>query len=285
MARAISHKPELVSTLVDRVSSGKLSPCLIHGGHFILDNRGSDAVHNLPGDRQTSPIAEDFARFAGDTWMLAVSLKKRLEERSQASRLMVLVNDWQFLRGEGNSRREVERDIARRRDAYYQRFQRLPPFHDKVLDHSGMGDIDIFKSSSKRWLFSETALRSLLAKSIQRLFEENLAEERGLAKSFTPAGDPIVSAGSVNSELERDFCLLYCGSTNCAGEVVELLRIVWEAGFRSFLNLYPMQCLGPVGVGTRLAQTIYKIRDLHVFNVAAPFGAGGGDYILDEFRF
>lgn len=278
-SKTFGESSDVVDALMQRIVGPNLSPCLIHGGHFILDNHGAEAADFLAGEYCDSLPAQQFAEFAGRTWRLAIDLFQGLQRGGVDAKLIVLVNDWQFLSGRGTSRREIEKDIARKRSDYYRRVADLPDFHRGLLVSAGLDTDSIFKASCERWLFSEAHLRTSLASSIKRLFELGLAEERGLAKSFTPSGEPIVS---VRCALEEQFALLYCGSTNCSGEVVELLRIIHRAGFRAFVNLYPEACLGPVTLGTELARPVYKTRGLEVLNVAVPFAGSGNPYLVER---
>lgn len=277
-SKTFGETSDLVEALIDSIVEAKLSPCLIHGGHFVLDNKGQQAADYLADNHSESVPAQQFSEFAKKTWRLAIELFRRLQSAGVDPKLMVLVNDWQFLGGQGASRREREKDIAKRRSDYYQSVAELPDFHHDLVRSAGIDTESIFKASAEQWLFSEANLRTSLARSIKDLFDRNLAEERGLTKSFTPSGEPIIS---VESELEGDFSLLYCGSANCSGEVVELLRIIHGAGFRSFVNLYPEPCLGPVTLGTELARPVYKTKGLEVLNVAVPFAGSGNRYLLD----
>jgi hypothetical protein len=74
----------------------------------------------------------------------------------------------------------------------------------------------------------------------------------------------------MENDLGGRYCLLFCGSTGCAGEVVELLRELQTRGVTRFINLFPFPCREPVVAGTALARQLFQIDKMRIINIALP---------------
>jgi hypothetical protein len=250
------------------------TPCVIHAGHFALVcNRDGAPVDCL--NQSCFPGSDlGFAEFSRLTWETACRTVAAVRTTSQV-KLMVLVNDWQFLKSKESNRSASERAKARMREDYYQSVPLLPPFHFQELIRNNLSENAVFRNQDDCWLFSESALRHQLSTVIREVMaDEKRAASAGIRRYFNEDGEPVIEA---SDEDAGQVCLLYCGNTNCAGEIIMLLENLYRHGIRYFLNVYPAQCREPVGIGTRLARRLFDLRDLRVTNIAVSGTALGGD--------
>lgn len=267
------------ATLVSRLKealAGSESPIVIQAGHFALDwldGQASDRLEPTDG-----ALGQRFGAFCSESWGVGMALVRCLDEGGrEGSLLMTLVNDWQFLRPmahrnlKGDRRREFERQAALARNRYYHTTSRLPQALLKRLGDAGLTSERIFKSSASRWLFSETELREGLAKTLMRERRDGRLGELGVLEETLPGGGTAIRA---RSTLDQEVCLLYCGSANCAGEVVELLRVLYGRGIRSFVNIFPTECESPVAAGTTIGLDMFKLMDFRIVNVAMTVEGG-----------
>jgi len=245
--------------------NAELSECqsdvVIHAGHFVLESTGGWLSDHLEDDSPPSPINE-FVDFAHFTWNLAV--RAIAEHPRSRAQVLTLVNDWQFVRFSLGARRKAELLADEFRNKYYAQTNTLPEFHNRVLHSFGLSDVCVLKADEQRWLFSERRLRDGLAEALGGLLKQN---DRRLHIKVTENGEPIVD---VVSPAIGEYSLLYCGNTNCAGEVVELLRQLYDRGVRHFVNLFPDTCFGPVTTGTLLANELFDLNGMMVINVSIP---------------
>jgi hypothetical protein len=239
-------------------------PTVIHAGHFSLTIAGTTAADNLVELSSNSPAVQEIVDLASMTWQAGCELVSRFPVGNAT--IMTLVNDWQLLKFSSESQRECEHLASQARKDYYKRTPRIPLLLGNILKHYRLRPDAILKHREDRWLFSEAELRSRLAKTVSLLLRDTQkAHSLGLTRHFTPNGDPIVHA---TNEDGADFCLIYCGNTNCAGEVLQLLGDLQERGVKRFINLYPMQCRQPVCTGTDLAYRIFGLQEMEVINIA-----------------
>jgi len=63
-------------------------------------------------------------------------------------------------------------------------------------------------------------------------------------------------------------CVLECGQSDCAGEVMEMLYLCVVKGFRNVVSFVPAECERPVNEGTRRALSVFRLADLSVTNIA-----------------
>lgn len=256
---------DLESAVLARVRESPCSSILLHAGHFALDGAGEIAQDRLSAEVNRTRGTSDFVMFARRTWELGCRVAKAATRWGKVVQLAVLVNDWQFLQPAGRRRRALEKMKAKMRADYYRAVPTLPEFHQATLREHGLSPDIVVRDQGDRWMFSENALRERFVRSIRRVFREGRAEELGLEQSFTSSGDPVIR---VHSVMDTEVCLIYCGSTNCAGEIAELLRRIYERDVRHFINLYPAACDRPVEAGTKVAQTLHPLRGLTIDNFA-----------------
>ena len=260
---------ELDQIIAANIASQSDQSTVIHAGHFALVQRDS-AVSDCLNETRFPEVGMGFATFAKLTWQAACRVAANDSDPRQL-RLMVLVNDWQYVAAKGASRKQVESVAARGRDQYYRQVSRLPDFHLASLAEFGLNESIVLRHDDDQWLWSELALRNDLNLLLQGILCDPVkTRESGLSKHFNIDGEPVVEACDDETGTIR---LLYCGNTNCAGEVVSLLHRLYFRGVRNFVNLFPSQCNHPVGVGTRIAYKLFGLQDMHVTNVAVQDGA------------
>jgi hypothetical protein len=270
----LSSSAELDSLLISELARADVEPLVIHAGHYALVRSREGVATDCLNESSFPGVDLGFAEFSRSTWESACRVIATKHVRARAQ-LMVLVNDWQFLSSVEDSRGANERAAAIMRNEYYRVTPTLPLSHLQQLARHNLSDDVIFRYSEERWLFSESALRHELKAVIGEVIaDKTRASEAGVHKYFNENGEPVVDACDEDS---GRFCLLYCGNTNCAGEVISLLENLYKRGVRRFLNIYPMQCREPVGVGTRLADRLFNLGDFQITNVAVGGATQNGD--------
>lgn len=255
---------DILRTELSQVRNGTT---VIHAGHFILDIAEGKAMDHLNTSAPLRPGLADFIDFTRLTWEVACKAVKRAPDQRNM-KLIVLANDWQFLSPPSRDRGETERKANQLRDVYYEEIPNLPPYHLKVLAQNNLNLESVMAADNAHWLFSETVLRHMLTTTIAPLLRDRKkADSLGLREHFTEKGQLNIC---VDSRVGGEYSLLYCGSTNCAGEVVQLLKLLRDRAVTNFINLYPAQCREPVTVGTKLAHHLFCLEKLRVLNVAIP---------------
>ncbi len=261
------------SSVLDTILSEELTSCgsheiTIHAGHYALfrdrDKGYCDYLRALD-DRKSGLGFEDFSRL---TWRAACR-SIAANSTKMTVQLMVLVNDWQFLSPGLEVRRENERAIFDLREQYYLETPMLPNYHLQEMGRHNISTDLILRDRQDRWLFSETALRNEVDSVIREVWADELrAIKVGIHKHYDKNGEPIVD---VCDKEVGDVRLLYCGNTNCAGEVIALLKNLYARGVRRFLNIHPSICRNPVNAGTTLAYRLFGLEGLAVTNIAVNF--------------
>ena len=264
MATKFAMSEGLLETIATTLRDSRYRSAVIHAGHYSLADEGDGAADGLDDDSPSMP----FSSFARLTWRVACRLVADARSTGVDVKLLVLVNDWQFLHVRDGDRRASESRAATLRRTYYRDTARLPRYHATTLEEFALDPNVVMPSRDERWLFSETELRSDLAATVRGIFARGEAEKHSLSREFNSDGEPIITVQTVDA---CDYTLLYCGSTNCAGEIVELLRILRQRGVDLFVNLLPRQCFAPVETGTLLAHRIYGLAGMKIMNVSIPF--------------
>ena len=258
-------------------------PAVIHAGHYALIRTKDGQVTDCLDDEESSNDVLGFAEFSRFTWSWACQTMARTPA-AMRPRLIVLVNDWQYVEPKMSDKRESKQAADRSRTEYYFRTPTLPQYHLDELEHYGLSTDGIVISEMNRWLFSENALRNELHPIIREVqTDEHRARITGIRKYFNENGEPIIE---VCDDEAGKLCLLHCGNTNCAGEVISLLGNLYRRGVRRFLNVYPSQCREPVSAGTRLAYKIFNCPDFVIVNAAVAIpSANNGDHFVSVERF
>jgi hypothetical protein len=260
--------PQLLQSELRRSQRHGQGNTVVHAGHYMLHvGRDGNASDYLGEDSKPRPGVEAFDFFTKATWRMACNAIHESGGNSDL-KLMVLVNDWQYLVWRDASKRESERKAAALRAAYYSSFSGLPYYHQSELGSHGLGADSVLHASASRTVFSESGLRQELTGTIKKLLKNPVDAERlGLRRSFDEHGEPFIQVETPDC---TGITLLQCGNTNCAGEVVELLHQLQQRGIRNFINLYPAQCEVPVRAGTDLAAQLFGLADMVITNIAIP---------------
>ncbi len=262
---AHSSSSVLDALLVSELASAASQSVTIHAGHYALFSDRQSGVSDYLHDLDTEGAELGIVDLCRATWEAACRSVATALPQTKAQ-LMVLVNDWQFVSRNQELRRENEQAASRMREQYYLATPTLSDYHLNEMDRHGLPTDLILRCREDQWLFSESALRNELNPLIHEVLEdEQRAVTCGIRKHYTENGEPIIDVCDDESGKVR---LLYCGNTNCAGEVVSLLGNLFARGVRRFLNIYPAQCREPVSAGTRLAYRLFRLDGFVVTNVA-----------------
>jgi hypothetical protein len=264
-----SASPELKAILEKELRSEKFNcqPIVIHAGHYFLEIAESgvatDRLNNPNLDR--SELIDHFALFSRETWEMACLITAASPAENRP-RLVVLVNDWQYLVPKESSRRQREQAAARLRREYYTKVPGLTEFHSSTMTSCGLPYGQILSASREQWMFSESELRAKFAATLKSVMKDPIrAEQLGITKQLNEDGEPIISFRAEGQQCT----LLHCGNAGCAGEVVELLRQLYEEkGVRNFINIFPACCRVPVERGTEIAQQLFGLDGMEIVNIA-----------------
>lgn len=264
-----SASPDLKAILEKELSSEKFNcqPVVIHAGHYFLEiaesGAATDRLNHANLDR--SELIDHFALFSRETWETACRITAASPAENRP-RLVILVNDWQYFVPKESSRRQREQAAARLREEYYAKTPMLTEFHSRTMTCCGLPQEQILPASRAQWMFSESGLRAKFAATLKSVMKDPVrAEQLGISKRLNEDKEPIISV-----KMDGQQCtLLHCGNAGCAGEVVELLRQLYEEkGVRNFINIFPGCCRVPVENGTEIAQRLFGLDGMEIVNIA-----------------
>ena len=246
--------PELSRILREELN-GFRGKSVVHAGHYFLEVVDGRAVDHLEEPESTNQAFRDLINFSHQTWSTACRTITECDV-SDRPRLIILVNDWQYFIPKESNKRRRESLAAQLRRQYYSETAKASSFHLMTMTAHGLPSEQILPSSESHWLFSESGLRTRFASTVRSLVKDSAAAKQlGLSQHLDGNRQPIISAQSEGQE----YPLLYCGNTNCAGEVVELLGQLYAQGVKLFINIYPGQCLLSVEKGTEIARQIFGL--------------------------
>lgn len=242
-------------------------PVAIHAGHFMLVPHG-DACRPTVATEASEPEAGPDANpirialnhFALETWRTGVRLAADLRSQDREAALLTLVNDWQYMRESS-----VPDALARRRVFYALHSEPFPTYR-QILNESHIGDDAIMALGRWKPFISESWLRRRIERRLKRLMRDNAHPSPRLAIERHYDGTKHV----VFDDFGRACRLLVCGQSDCAGEVMELVCLLHEQGYRRLVNLIPMECEVPVNEGTRRAIAVFGLTDFAALNIAVP---------------
>jgi hypothetical protein len=157
-----------------------------------------------------------------------------------------------------STKQDQEREKVEMRRRYYESVPKLPRYYMGVAEASGITSDQVFKASDSCWLFSEAELRQRFVQRLQLLVEADPGLER-IVEQSGPRICTVVDNQSV--ELSR------CGTTNCLGEFIELLKQLYDRGVRSFINIYPTDCREFVDQGTNVARELFGLKGMEIVNI------------------
>lgn len=249
--------PSIASRIAAAVSPAHADSTVLLAGHFAIFTAGGRA-HDLLDERDALADHTQMVGMARDSWRAAAGLCAQLA----GPRLLVLMDDIQFVHPALPDRGARERLAAALAADYLRRTPTLPPFHQRELDARGVDVACIVPHRPDSWIFSERALR---AAAVARI--------RAAAGGATPDAPLQASADgsriTVRDPSLGEHTLVHSGHTSCAGGYLELILQLRERAFRRLVAVVPRRCLGPVTVGTHLARTLFGARDIEVTNIPA----------------
>ncbi|HKS04952.1 MAG TPA: hypothetical protein VJR92_01455 [Gemmatimonadaceae bacterium] len=256
---------DLSRWIADEVASGAEGETAVLAGHYAIFTGGSTAVDLLDAPETGGGPAEMLA-FTKFTWNAAC--EAIAAARAHRAKLLVLVDDLQFVIPVLDDRRMQERLADALVTQYLAATPTLPRFHMHRLTAHGLDERDMLKNNNGRWIFSERELRIAHVRHLRDVLSKDPARAGVRAT-------PDMSHITVTSEEHGEYCLVHSGRTTCAGGYVELLSDVFSRGIRRLITLVPMRCLGPITVGTALSSDLLGLDELNVVNVAVPDVASG----------
>jgi hypothetical protein len=235
-------------TLTEKISAtiGDGSNTVVLAGHFAIYTAGGKATDFLDDDPARLSKHTDMVNFARATWLAGCDAVA-----STQAKLLVLVDDLQFVQPALPDRGARERLGAALSADYLRRTPTLPGFHARELDARGLDESRVVKSEQSRWIFSERAMRHA---AVDRIRVKAATEGRGRLLS-NPDGSRIIvrdpEAGT------SDHTIVHSGHTSCAGGYLELVMRLHERGVRRLVAMVPSRCLGPVTLGSALARSVF----------------------------
>ena len=248
---------ELPAWLAAETATGG-SEAAVLAGHFAIMSAGNAAIDGLD-DVPPPSGAASMVEFTRDTWRVAC--ETAAHNPALDFRMVVLVDDIQFVRPLVADRSNAERLAAALSAHYLEKARDLPPHHARELARHGVAADRILRHSAERSLFSERELRRDVVHRLRRV-----AGESGNRASIGTSD----SGSTITATLpdEGEYALVQSGHASCAGGYAELVSALYDRGIRKLVALVPQRCLGQVALGTRLALALFPLKGLTVVNVA-----------------
>lgn len=269
----VTSEHELRSLLRDEFANPVSNDLVVMGGHFMLfaEDETDVLVPGIIEEQKSSVMRTRIERrvgiFPGYTWDLAIDLGEKLSGQFSDIRLLLLINDWQYVSAQGKSASEL-------RAEYFAGLDRLPARYQETLGRSSVFSVANMLPSRKHPLvFPETWLKYRFQKSAEKLVKQGKLEKRVLDAS---TNDAEVSFFDTDGNYRT---LISCGVTGCAGEITEMISEVYRIGHRTMIIFAPGECLAPVQSGVEIALSLYNLTGTHVV-VADP--GGSGEMSVDE---
>ena len=259
----------LTESLRGEISNAAAGEVAVLAGHYAIFSSGAAAVDLLADGAVRPRGAGEMTAFTAFTWSAAVNAIAG--PAASRARLVVLVDDVQFVRPSLEDRAAAERLAAALANSYLANMRTIPDLHSRVLRERAIDAGRILRHDSQRWVFSERELRAAAVAHVR----QRAREPNGASAGLTASAD--LSRIDVTLPDGSACCLVHSGHTNCAGGYLELLNNLYERGIRTLLALVPMRCLGPVTLGTTLAHHLYGLRGMAVITIAVPDVATGAD--------
>ncbi|MDR8412924.1 hypothetical protein MTP10_29850 [Nonomuraea sp. 3-1Str] len=268
--RLVASEQELRDAIAHELPASELGDLVVMGGHFMLfeDEATGRLVPGVVEEQKDETMRRRVAGrvgiFPGYTWELSLDLLGEYAEAGVSGRLLLLINDWQYVPAH-------DRPAGELRAEFFERFTTLPTSYEKALCDYGLPAELVLPSRKHHLAFPETWLKYRFQKAADKFVKQGLLEKRYL----DPAG------GSGRRDAEVAFVdadgnyrtLISCGITGCAGEITEMVSEVHKAGYRNLLIFAPGECLMPVQTGVDIALNLYGLPDMRVV-IADPGGSG-----------
>lgn len=267
-ANGHSAEDNLVAFLLGQLT-GDDGPVVIQAGHFLLlgDQATTKCVPGVCEELEgNGKVDESYVRrvsarigvFPSATWQLGTRLAVRLREAGRAAFLTTIVNDWQYL-----PRLRTGEAADRRRNFYSGQPHALQSYLRTLRSHGLDGDAITHLGGHGAFL-SEYWLRRRLERHLKGIKRAKGAGSEHLHWDKDEEGNSCLML----DEPDGKKCLLECGQSDCAGEVMEMLYLAESKGFRSVVSFVPAECERPVNEGTRRAMSVFQLANLRVTNVA-----------------
>ncbi|GAA3025478.1 hypothetical protein [Streptosporangium longisporum] len=264
--RLVASEQELRDAIARELPAEDLADLVVMGGHFMLfeDEESGRLVPGVieeqTGETMRRRVCGRVGVFPGYTWELSAGLLREYAAAGVNSRLLLLVNDWQYVPVTGRPAGEL-------RAEFFEGFTALPPSYEKILCEFGLSAADVLPSRKHPLAFPETWLKYRFQKSADRLVKQGRLEKR-----YLPGGNGDSEVAFLDAAGNHR-TLISCGITGCAGEITEMIAEVYRAGHRSILIFAPGECLMPVQTGVDIALSLYDLPDMRVV-IADPGGSG-----------
>jgi hypothetical protein len=252
--------------LTAAIGANNVPETAVLAGHFAIYTAGGKAADFLD-DPSPMSAHTDMVGFARSSWTAACEAVA--PAIGGQAKLLVLVDDLQFVRPALPDRGARERLAAALAADYLRRTPTLPGFHMRELESRGMDEERVVRQEPSRWIFSERALRHAAVERVRGAAEvaaqlpENRDDRARLLSN--PDGNRIVVR---DAEL-GEHTIVHSGHTSCAGGYLELILQLHARGIRKLVAVVPSRCLGPVTLGTALARSVFGATGLEVVNLTA----------------
>lgn len=236
---------ESLRSLVHQAARGAQT-VVMQAGHFLLYYDNSSAkilpcIEEALTEPRHTEIKHDYSRFPVLTWHLGLRLLATISATKK--RVMVVVNDWQYLP-----------KMVNRAD-FYSEYRNLPKCYAEELARYS-GHITLFEPKavstgvSTAPFFGEMNLRNRYQRHVSKLIADGKLPPRAILETRNKHGFcSLPDLAGVHREV-------YCsGKTgDCTGEIAEMIH---EASTRDgatcFINLYPLVCREFVELGSQFA--------------------------------
>ncbi|WP_405145053.1 hypothetical protein OG589_44700 [Sphaerisporangium sp. NBC_01403] len=267
----VGSEQELRQVIDRELSAADLDKLVVMGGHFMLfedETTGRlvpGVIEEQKSDTMRRRISGRVGIFPGYSWTLSVDLLTSYAETCDDVRLLLLINDWQYVPTAGRPASEL-------RAEFFEEFTRLPAEYEKVLRNSGLSPECVLPSRKHALSFPETWLKYRFQKAADKFVKQGLLEKRVLdsARNDTDKKDTEVAFLDAEGNYRT---LISCGITGCAGEITEMISEVHRAGYRTLVIFAPGECLAPVQTGVDIALNLYRLPGMVVV-IADPGGSG-----------
>jgi hypothetical protein len=264
--RLVASEQELREAIERELPGAGLGDLVIMGGHFMLFEDPATGrltpgvIEQQRDETMRRRVAGRVGIFPGYTWRMSVELLQRYAAEGADVRLLLLINDWQYVPANGRPAGEL-------RAEFFAGLSSLPDSYEKVLRDAGLTEDSVLPSRKHPLAFPETWLKYRFQKAADRFVKAGRLEKRYLDSGRRDTEVAFLDAdGNYRT-------LISCGITGCAGEITEMVSEVYKAGHRNLLIFAPGECLMPVETGVDIALSLYDLPGMRVV-VADPGGSG-----------
>ena len=259
VSRSHPRSLDALKALVVRATDGAKS-VVVQAGHFLVYyDTVEDVLLPCVAEELTSPRHEILRREAGRfpllTWQMGLELLASVAAPER--RVMVVVNDWQY----------VPKDVDRRR--FYSGYEHLPAVYEQQLAVRGAGTqlLTPPASAGTHPFFGEMNLRNQYGKRVEKLIREGRLPP-GATTEIANGATVCLLSDAVGRHRE-----VYCSNKtgDCAAEVAMMLQIARErCNCDCFVSLYPAVCRDFVESGTELGAALLGTGIPSVLNIGFP---------------